>query len=135
MRSTPTRSSSLRRRGEVNTGLLITLGVVVVIGLAFFVIRSLGGGSDIAKEQMTFHCTFDDGEVTIAAEDLLQWRNDGNAVLGRGAGPPTRLRCPECDRPSCFMKNSVTGEEIEVDPAWDLETWPETTTRGGEIAP
>lgn len=127
----------LRRRrsrlAAVNPALLIVLGVLALVAVVFFAWQNMGGSNAIAEEQMTFYCTFDDGEVTIAAQDLLKTRNAGDAVLGRGAGPPTRLRCPVCDRPSCFMKNSVTGEEIVVDPEWDLETWPENTTRGGGV--
>ncbi|MEM9415881.1 MAG: hypothetical protein AAGA29_10450 [Planctomycetota bacterium] len=128
----PSRASLRNRFAGVDPKLLIAVGVLALVLVVVLIWTNRGGGRDIGKDKMVFYCHFDDGEVTVNAEDIFKWHHRGDAVLGRGVGPPTRVRCPECDRPSCFMKNSVTGEEIEVDESWDLETWPETTSRGGD---
>ncbi|MEM9415883.1 MAG: hypothetical protein AAGA29_10460 [Planctomycetota bacterium] len=115
----------------MNSKLLIALGVVVVLGIAVFAwTRSGDGGSNVAEEMQEFHCCFDDTVVAIAAEDMFKARNAGEAIFNTGPGaPPTRVKCTECGRMSCFKLDPSTGNEITVDPSWDLEATPDSPRR------
>lgn len=108
----------------VNPRLLVVVGVLLAVAIGVWIWSAMGGGNSgaIAKDGQDYHCCFDDTVVTVANRDLLPMRNQGEAVLGAGPGsPPTRVKCTECDRMSCFTLDPATGEEIEIDPSWDLE--------------
>ena len=109
----------------VDFRLVITLLVIGVIGIGVWVWVGSGGGEgqDIANTEHTYHCHFDDAtrEVTNADFYKLRASPEKDAIMNdRASGCPQRVRCPECNRMSCFKLDSETGEEIEVDEAWDL---------------
>ncbi|XAL97963.1 hypothetical protein OT109_10165 [Phycisphaeraceae bacterium D3-23] len=127
---------SLKEQEIVDFRLIIALVVLAVVGVGVFVWSQASAGTNaIGANERKFVCHFDDTAVVISQEDLYKWRGAGDAIINRsrGEGVPTRVRCTECNRMSCFELDAETGEKVEVDDAWDLSETAqgESRERGG----
>jgi hypothetical protein len=125
--------NSLKEQEVVDLRLIITLLVVGVLGVGVFVwIKVSGGDSTIGDTENTYYCHFDDAKVNVSNADFYTWRSEGNAIMNdRESGCPARVRCPECNRMSCFKLDRETGEEIAVSEDWDLSENATEPQRGG----
>lgn len=121
----PYHTNHRRARAGIDPKLLVALGVLAVVAIAVWVWSAMSGGKgSIGADQQTYYCVFDDGEAYLSLQELYEWQQKGNAIISRDiGGTPTRVRCPVCDRPSCIRPDPETGEEIEVDPDWNFESW------------
>jgi len=113
---------TLKEQEWVDFRLILALAVVIVLGIGVFLWFQMAGGDDsVGDAENTYHCHFDDATVTVSNTDFFSWRADGNAIMNdRNSGCPQRVRCPECNRMSCFKLDRETNAEIEVNDEWDL---------------
>jgi len=127
----------LKDQEAVDLRLVAVIPVLLIIGIGvfFFVNREGGisGGRDApGLVDQTYICHFDQAERVVSGEELWELEPEGEAMISRGGAIPTRVRCPECNRMSCFLPDLETGEPIEVDESWDLSenAQPEASGRG-----
>ncbi|MFI4860989.1 MAG: hypothetical protein ACIAXF_09950 [Phycisphaerales bacterium JB063] len=120
----------------VSYKLVLAIPVLAAIGVIVLVVMKMSGGQDvgIGSATETYYCAFDDATVSLSNEELYEWVKAGDAILKRGPGAPTRVRCPECGNPSCILPIRGTDQEVELDPEWDLTNWTAPQTdRGGRV--
>lgn len=114
-----------RDQEMVDFRLVLAIPVVLVIGaIVYFVFVADSGGvsgdrDSPALGEHAYYCHFDQTQVNASGERLWELDGKGDAIVGRDSGIPSRIRCPKCDRMSCF-RHDADGNPIEIDEGWDL---------------
>ncbi|XAL97961.1 hypothetical protein OT109_10155 [Phycisphaeraceae bacterium D3-23] len=127
----------IKEQEVVDYRLIVAIPVILVVGVGVLVYTKTSAdtstsGRDVpAITGLTYVCHFDQTPIEVGGEALWEKEREGDAFISRGGVIPTRVRCPKCNRMSCFMPNPETGEPIEVDESWDLseDAQPESTSR------
>ncbi len=114
-----------REQEAIDFRLVLALPVILIVGIVVVVMLnsdSKGISSDRtapALGEHAYYCHFDQTQVNATGERLWELDARGDAIVGRDTGIPSRIRCPKCNRMSCF-RHGPDGQPIEVSEDWDL---------------
>lgn len=125
-----------RDQEAVDFRLILALPVLLVVGIVVYIMLS-GGGNGVSSSRTApalgehaYYCHFDQTQVNATGERLWELEGKGDAIVGRDTGIPSRIRCPECNRMSCF-RHGPDDKPIEVSEEWDLSETAEYQGRQG----
>ena len=117
----------LKEQEVVDFRLLLAIPILLVIGVGVYAYSSRSDANGVSSGRSApglgehvFYCHFDQTEVIAGGQTTWDLEKEGNAIISRGGSIPTRVRCTQCNRMSCFEHDRETDKAIEVDESWDL---------------